>query len=209
MGLYREHVLPRVINVLCGMQSSDRLRAEVCAGLSGTVLEIGFGSGLNVPHYPSAVTHIEAVEPSDVAWQLATNRRAASAATVERGGRDAQQLPYGDGTFDSAVSTWTMCTIPDADRALAEVRRVLKPGGTLHFLEHGLAPDESVRRWQHRLEPIQMRMAGGCRWTRDIADIVSEAGFRIDAMDTFYEEGAPKPIAALTLGVASVSMSPS
>ncbi|HEX5017179.1 MAG TPA: class I SAM-dependent methyltransferase [Actinomycetes bacterium] len=203
MSLYQEHVLPRIINVLCGVKLSQPLRAEACSGLSGRVLEIGFGSGLNVPHYPTDVTRVDAIEPSDVAWHLARDRVEESPVEIERTGRDAQQLPFADATFDSALSTWTMCTIPDAALALAEVRRVLKPGGTLHFLEHGKAPDEGVRRWQERLEPLQIRMAGGCHLTRQIPDLVESAGLQIESLDAFYQEQAPKPLAALTVGVAT------
>ncbi len=142
------------------------MRDRVCARLSGAVVEVGFGSGLNVPHYPAGVTAIAAIEPSDVAWRLAAERVASSAVPVRRAGFDGQALPFEDDTFDSALSTWTLCTIPDVGAALAELRRVLRPDGTLHFVEHGLAPDDSVLRWQRRLEPVQKRLAGGCHLTR-------------------------------------------
>ena len=202
MGLYSDQILPRVMNTMCGAKSSDPLRERTCAQLSGRVIEIGFGSGLNVPHYPGAVEHVDAVEPSDVAWQLAARRLTGTTTPVQRSGRDAQQLPYADHAFDSAVSTWTMCTIPDIERALAEIRRVLKPRGTLHFIEHGLAPDENVRRWQRRLEPVQKRIGGGCHLTREIAALLTNAGFEIKEMEEFYEEGAPKVVAADTIGIA-------
>jgi SAM-dependent methyltransferase len=154
MGLYGDHVLPRIINVACGMAPGNPLRERVCAGLAGDVVEIGFGSGLNVPFYPDAVTRVAAVEPADLGWKLAAKRIDASPIRIERSGLDGQALPFEDDSFDCAVSTWTMCTIPDVGAALAEVRRVLRPGGTLHFVEHGLAPDEAVARWQRRLEPM-------------------------------------------------------
>ena len=121
-----------------------------------------------------------------------------------RSGLDGQCLPFDDDTFDAALSTWTLCSIPDVAVALSEVRRVLKPGGRLHFLEHGLAPDRAVQTWQHRLEPVQRRLVGGCHLTRQIADIIGEAGFTVSDLETFYEKGAPKVIGATSLGIALV-----
>lgn len=202
MGLYGEQVLPRMINVACGLKAVAPLRRRVCQGLQGDVVEIGFGSGLNVPFYPPAVTRVAAVEPADVGWKLAEKRLGASGVPVERSGLDGQRLPFPDNSYDAALSTWTLCTIPDVAAALAEVRRVLKPGATLHFLEHGLAPDDSVRRWQHRLEPVQKRVFGGCHLTRPVVLILTAAGFTITEVDVFYEEGAPKFLGADSLGAA-------
>jgi ubiquinone/menaquinone biosynthesis C-methylase UbiE len=202
MGLYGEQVLPRIINVACGLKGAQPLRRRVCEGLEGDVVELGFGSGLNVPFYPAAVKRVAAVEPADVGWKLAEKRLRATSVPVERSGLDGQSLPFADNSYDAALSTWTLCTIPDVAAALCEVRRVLKPGGTLHFVEHGLAPDERVRRWQHRFEPMQKKVFGGCHLTRPVVDLLTAAGFTITDLDQFYEEGAPKIMGADSLGTA-------
>ena len=138
----------------------------MCAGLTGEVVEIGSGSGLNAPYYPPGVRRVLAVEPSDVGWGLAARRVAAARVPVQRVGLDGQALPLADASVDSALSTWTLCTVPDPGRALRErLRRVLRPGGRLVFVEHGLSPDAGVARWQRRLDPVQRRPAGGCRLT--------------------------------------------
>jgi ubiquinone/menaquinone biosynthesis C-methylase UbiE len=202
MGIYGDHLLPRIINVACDMKVAREQRARVCEGLSGELVEIGFGSGLNIPFYPANVTRVSAVEPADIGWKLAHKRLAETQVPIERSGLDGQSLPFPDDRFDMALSTWTMCTIPDIDAALAERRRVLKPGGKLHFIEHGLAPDEPVQRWQHRMEPVQKRLFGGCHLTRPIVPLLRNAGFTFDDLDEFYEDGAPKFLAADSLGVA-------
>jgi ubiquinone/menaquinone biosynthesis C-methylase UbiE len=205
MGIYAERVLPRLLNVACGAKASRPLRERVCAGLHGQVVEIGFGSGHNVPFYPDTVQRVAAIEPSQLSWRLAQDRMSASPVTADQAGHDGQSLPFADNSFDAALSTWTLCTIPDPHLALTEVRRVLVPGGTLHFIEHGLAPDENVQRWQRRLEPINKRVAGGCHLTRPILDLLKTAGFTVQEVDVFYEKGAPKSVAADSLGVAVAS----
>jgi SAM-dependent methyltransferase len=202
MGWYDRQLVPRLVNLACNAKGTHERREQVCSGLSGRVLEIGFGSGLNVPFYPAAVEAVDAVEPADVGWQLAAGRLARSSTPVRRSGLDGQRLPFPDGTFDGALSTWTLCTIPDPVAALREVARVLRPGGTLHFVEHGLAPDDGVRRWQRRLDPVQKRVAGGCHLSRPIAELVTEAGLELTELDTFYEKGVPRAMGSLYLGRA-------
>ncbi|HEX6248978.1 MAG TPA: class I SAM-dependent methyltransferase [Nocardioidaceae bacterium] len=187
MGWWDAQVVPRVTDLLLGVGQVHRLRAEVCEGLAGEVLEVGFGSGLNVEHYPAAVSRVAAVEPSDVAWRIAEGEHLHRAGLpVVRAGLDGQVLDLPDGSMDSALSTFTLCTIPDLDAALREVRRVLRPGGRLHFLEHGLAPDPDVARWQRRLTPLQRRVGAGCHLDRPIADAVAGAGLAVEELRTFY-----------------------
>ena len=202
MGFYQDRVLPHIIDKTCGMLALKPVREQACAPLHGRVIEIGFGSGLNVAVYPDEVAEVSAVEPSEVAWSMAADRVHAAPIRIERSGLDGQRLPFESGTFDAALSTFTLCTIPDAEAALAEVRRVLRPDGVFAFLEHGHAPDGKVSRWQRRLEPIQKRVAGGCHLTRDIRGLVTESGFRLVDVDTFYQPDTPRPFGYLTMGVA-------
>jgi SAM-dependent methyltransferase len=202
VGFYRDQVVPRLVNVACGARTTEPLRRRVCEQLVGDVVEIGFGSGLNVPFYPATVTRVAAVDPAGVGWRLATKRLRATSIPVQWAGLDGQSLPFPDHSYDAALSTWTLCTIPDVAAALGEVRRVLKPGGTLHFVEHGLAPDEQVRIWQRRLEPMEKRIFAGCHLTRPIVDLLTTAGFTVTDVDIFYAEGAPKFGAAFSLGTA-------
>lgn len=201
MGLYGSRVLPRLVDLACGTPDLRRLRAEATTGLSGTIVEIGFGSGLNLPEYPVEVVEVLAVEPEPTARALAAPRIAASPAAVRHIGLDGASIPLDDDTCDGALSTFTLCTIPDVHAALAEVRRVLRPGAPLHFLEHGLSTDPAVARWQHRLEPVQKRVAGGCHLTRDAAGLVTAAGFRLESVERRRSRG-PAPWTCLTLGVA-------
>lgn len=203
MGFYDDRIVPRIVKVACGGKEVDPHRERVCAGLTGEVVEVGFGSGLNVPFYPAAVTRVAAVEPSDVGWRLGAENLARATVPIERSGLDGQSLPFPDDSFDSAISTFTLCTIPDSLSALAELRRVLKPGGTLHFVEHGRAPDPKVRAWQDRLNPVQRAVAGGCNLNRDIPSLVTQAGFTLADLDQFYAKGVPRFGGALSLGVAT------
>jgi SAM-dependent methyltransferase len=182
MGFYGEWILPTCTDRALAGADVERFRAKATEGLAGTVVEIGFGSGRNVPHYPAGVTRVYAVEPSLRSRALAAGRIAASPVPVEMIGLDGQSLPLDDEVADAVLSTWTLCTIPDLDRALGEIRRVLRPGGRLHFVEHGLHPAPKVQRWQHRLNPIQGRVFGGCRLDRPIDRLITGAGFEIDTL---------------------------
>jgi SAM-dependent methyltransferase len=200
MGWWEEHVVPRLVDVACGQRPIVELRRDVCAGLTGRVLEIGFGSGLNLDSLPKEVTQVDAVEPSDLAWSRSAGRRSESQMPVERIGLDGQRIAADEASYDSALCTFSLCTIPDPALALGEVRRLLKPGATLHFIEHGSAPDEGVRRWQRRLEPVQRRVAGGCHLTRDPVALVSAAGFSGGEIESFYLAPGPgKPLGYLSL----------
>lgn len=189
MGFWARQVTPRLV---AGAENEAlvALRARACAGLHGEVVELGFGSGLNVGLYPAEVTRIIAVEPSDLGWRLGAERRSRSPIPIVRGDLDGQRLSLADESVDAALVTFTLCTIPDPARALAEVRRVLRPGAALHFLEHGIAPDEGVRRWQRRLEPFQRRVFDGCHLTRPIDRIVADSGLVVEALERAY---APLP----------------
>lgn len=201
VSFYGERILPHLVDRACRTAELQAWRRQVTAGLVGTVVEIGFGSGLNIEAYPEEVELVYAVEPAEVARRLAEPRIAAGAVTVEHIGLDGQQIPLADDSCDAALSTFTLCTIPDVDGALAELRRVVRPGGRLHFLEHGLSPDPGIAAWQRRLEPVQKRLAGGCHLTRDPAALVRNAGFELDQVSSRYGRG-PKPWVWFTEGVA-------
>ena len=193
VGFYQDQVLPRLQDKVMGRKPNRAVRARVCEGLHGAVVEIGFGTGLNTGYYPPDVTKVVAIEPSQVCMRIAEPRVAKSSIPVEYGGLTGERLDLPSGEFDAVLSTWTLCTIPNVDAALAEIRRVLKPGGSFHFVEHGHAPDEKVARWQARMEPLNKRLAGGCHLTRHMSDDIQRAGFTIEAIDTYYFKGEPKP----------------
>jgi SAM-dependent methyltransferase len=201
MGLWTDQLLPRLTDRLLGVEPIRHARAEACAGLRGDVVELGFGSGLNVPHYPDAVTGVWAVDPSEVARRLAARRVEESRVPVAHAGPTAEELPFPDQRFDSALSTFTLCTVPDVAHALQELVRVLVPGGRFHFLEHGLAPDAGVARWQARLAPLNRAVAGGCHLNRDIGALIRDAGFEIVELSTYYGEG-PRPLSYRYQGIA-------
>jgi ubiquinone/menaquinone biosynthesis C-methylase UbiE len=206
VGVYREQVVPRLVDRMCGAAGFDRWRERAVDGLSGRVVEVGFGSGLNVPHYPDTVEVVLAVEPAAVARRRAEQRIRASPVRVEHVGLDGQEIPLDDACCDAALFTFTLCTVPDPARALSEVRRVLRPGGAVHFLEHGLSPEADVAKWQHRLEPLQRRVADGCHLARDASALVESAGFVMQRNEQRYVRG-PKPWCWLTVGLATMPAS--
>lgn len=204
MGVWTDRVLPHIVDKACSVPEIAALRREALAGLQGTLLDVGFGSGTNLPLLPATVTDVVAVEPSDEAWRMSSVRRTRSTAPVVRGDLDGEHLVEPDSSCDSAVVTFALCTIPDPVQALREVRRVLRPGGELHFLEHGLAPEPGVQRWQHRIDPLQRRLFGGCHLSRDIPALLREAGFEVTTLRTEYLPGprVAKPWSHGYLGVA-------
>ncbi len=201
MAFYEEQVLPRVIDLVLGTKSFGKLRRRALEGVAGTVVEVGFGSGTNLPYYPDDVTKVLAVDPSATGERLAKKRIAARGLPVDFIGLDGQRLPLDDASVDHAVSTWTLCTIPDAAAALAELHRVLRPGGTLHFIEHGLSDDPKVARRQHRLDGLQQRIAGGCHLDRDHRELLAASPFTVDTIATFAVAG-PKTMSFLYAGTA-------
>jgi ubiquinone/menaquinone biosynthesis C-methylase UbiE len=201
MGIWRDHIVPRIVDKTCARADFREPRRRTLAGLRGDVIEIGFGSGLNLGHYPDTVERVMAVEPSAVARHLAATRVAASAIPVDYVGLDGPLLALPDDCGDAVVTTFTLCTVPDVGHTLRELTRVLRPGGELRFLEHGLSPDPNVAAWQHRLTPLQKRLVGGCHFDRPIAELIQAAGFELVELANFYLPG-PKTPSYMYQGVA-------
>lgn len=191
MTYYRTRILPRLMHAMMDSDENRTIRARVCAGLEGTVLEIGFGSGLNTPHYPDGVHTVHAIEPATRSIALAADRIAACRAEVHHAGLTGEHLDLPDASIDAVLSTWTLCTIPDLAAALSEIRRVLTTTGLLHFVEHGISPDPTIARRQRRLEPVTRPVFGGCHLTRDIPALIRGAGFAIDTMTTYPHPKEP------------------
>ncbi len=192
MGIYSRHLRPRLHAMALNPRITGAVRERVCAGLSGDVVEIGYGAGLNQPYLPPAVTGVWAVEPSATALRLSRARRDASPVPVVEAGDDAQSLPFPDDRFDAALCTWVLCGIPDPRMALAEVARVLRPGARLHFVEHGLAPDPGVVRWQRRANRIN-KAVSGCVLDNDVRAHLAASPLTVTALSSGYAEAAPKP----------------
>jgi ubiquinone/menaquinone biosynthesis C-methylase UbiE len=201
MGFYQDHVLPHIVNLSMRNRENLPYRQRVASAAEGRVLEIGIGSGLNLPFYPATVSEIIGLEPSSKLAEM--TRRAARdvSLTVDLIEGSAEAIPLDAASFDTVVTTWTLCTIPQADQALREMRRVLKPGGQLLFVEHGLSTEASVRKWQDRLTPIWKRIGGGCHLNRPIRTLIENSGFRITDIETGYAKG-PRPVTFMYEGRA-------
>jgi ubiquinone/menaquinone biosynthesis C-methylase UbiE len=204
MSLYQRHVLPCLLHLVMRQKQLVPFRKRVIGAAEGRVLEIGIGSGLNLALYGPAVSSVIALEPSPELLHMACARATAAAVPIALLDASAEAIPLDAGTCDTVVTTWTLCTIPDASYALAEMRRVLKPGGALLFVEHGRAPESRVAHWQDRLDPLWSRLAGGCHLNRKMDDLIAGNGFRIESLvnarlpgprtHTFLYEGRARPL---------------
>ena len=202
MGFYADHVFPRLMELCLGTHKFQEQRQHALASVRGNVLEIGFGTGLNLLHYPKTVTCLTAVDPATLLRNTVAQRTAELSFPVELLHLSAETLPFEEGRFDSVVSTLTLCTIPDPVAALREVRRVLKPEGTFVFLEHGRSDDETIAKWQDRLNPIQRIIACGCNLNRPIGALIRQAGLRLDRLDRFQMPGIPRIAGEMYRGIA-------
>jgi len=201
MGFYQERVVPWLIDKTMRQRLFLPYRQNAVARAEGRVLEIGIGSGLNLALYPPAVIEVVGIEPSEKLLQITRRNAGAVPFVVELVEGSAEKIPFEDASFDTVVSTWTMCSIPDVSAALREMHRILKPGGKLLFVEHGLSPDKHVRWWQDHLNTPWRCLAGGCNLNRSIPTLVEAAGFHLDHLETGYATG-PKPLAYLFQGSA-------
>jgi SAM-dependent methyltransferase len=203
-SLYDRYILPSLIACACGSKPIMRQRAKVVPGARGRVLELGIGGGRNLGFYdPAQVVRVIGVDPSEGLRRRALAAPRPAGLEVEVLDGVAEDLPFDDGSFDTVVCTFTLCSVRDPARVLAQTRRVLRPGGELLFSEHGLAPDESVRRWQGRLEPLQKRVGGGCHLTRPVTASIAAAGFTLTRVETMYLPGTPRPLGWCEWGAAA------
>lgn len=204
MGFYGDHIEPRMVDFACGLKPILKERSKIVHAAEGRVLEIGFGSGRNAPYYDrSKITHLFALEPSGPMRRLAGKRVADFPFAFEWLDLPGEEIPLDAESVDTVLVTFSLCTIPGVADALAGMRRVLKPGGRMVFLEHGAAPDAGVRRWQDRLNGVWGKLAGGCHLNRDAPALIREAGFQIDRMDQHYMRKSPKFAGFVSAGVAS------
>lgn len=202
MSFYHDHILPHAIHCACGVKPFERQRAQLIPQAHGHVLEIGVGSGLNIPHYRrEQVKSLTVIDPSEAIWKKRDKQTFDSALGLRFINAKAEHLPLESNRFDAVVTTYTLCTIADTNRAMQEIRRVLRPGGELLFSEHGRAPDPSVRRWQNRLTPFWKKLGGGCHLNRNIPALIKQGGFKIVEMESLYLPGW-RPAAFNYRGVA-------
>ena len=201
MGFYDERVLPYLVHLTMRQETFFAYRQRVVQDAHGRVLEIGVGSGLNLPLYGERVRQVTGLDPSPRLLSMARRVQAGSRVPFELIEASAEAIPLANESIDTVVSTWTLCSIPDALAALREMRRVLRPAGELRFIEHGRAPEATVRLWQDRLTPAWKRLAGGCHLNRPIRELLEDAGFRVERMDTGYMKG-PKPMTFMYEGQA-------
>jgi ubiquinone/menaquinone biosynthesis C-methylase UbiE len=202
VSLYHHYVFPRLLDLAMSSRLLRKPRDRTLAPARGRILEIGFGTGMNLTHYPANVKRIEAIDPDLDLDRLSMPRIARAAIAVDFHHLDAAHLPFEDARFDTVVSTFTLCSIPDVVHALGEIRRVLKPDGQFLFLEHGRAPDAGVARWQDRLNEAWKPLAGGCHLNRPVRTLVEEAGLTLDRAEAYYLRRAPRFLGYLTEGVA-------
>ena len=202
MSLYSRHVFPHLLDWIMSQPAFMAAREELLAEVQGEVLEIGFGTGLNLDYYPEAVSSLTTVDVNPGVHRLAEIWLSNSRLPVRFELVSGERLPMPDNSYDAVVSTWTLCSIPDVMSALKEIRRVLKPEGRFYFVEHGLSPDANIAKWQHRLTPIQKVIADGCHLNRDTLKLVEQAGMKTLSYRQFEAEGLPAVGAFMTLGVA-------
>jgi len=203
MGLYATQIFPRLMDWVMARPAFSQLRETLLQLASGEVLEIGFGTGLNLRHYPTTITHLSIIDPATLLPAKVTRRMAAAPYPIQTTHIKAENLPFPDRQFETVVSTWTLCTIPDPVLALHEVGRVLKPGGRFLFLEHGRSDDRTIAAWQDRLNPIQNVMGCGCHLNRQIDRLITQSGLTIAHLDRFSMQGVPRLVGEMYRGTAT------
>lgn len=202
MGFYAEKLMPLLFDRLMIAEPRDRARGEYLTQVSGDVLEIGFGTGLNLPHYPPGVTRLITVDVNPGLDKRAAKRIEESPIEVDNRILNGENMPFEDASFDAVVSGYTLCSIPDVGRALREIHRVLRPGGKLYFLEHGLSDEPKVQKWQNRLNPLQKIWGAGCNMNRDMTALIEGAGFKMATLKRYNMQDDPKMLGSMYQGIA-------